>query len=510
MNAIEHAAVRPWSAAWPRLAVLVLAVTAVTYLWLSRLLFLDDAFIHLRIAHGLLAHGFYSFNGDRPAYCSSSPLFTGLLALFSFVYSGDYLPKIVDVVVYGGLFAMLARRLVAVRTAVAQWLSLAFLAAAASPLAMRWLTDGMETGLSGLVAVLLGAAAYEVYCESLRPGIARLVAYGVLAGLAVTLRIEFCFLVAMIGVASLTAYRRVGFSASAIALGTGAALGLGAIYATLGSLLPDTAIAKAHALAAFTPLEAAIITFGDVLKGHAAASSFGVLMVVAGGVSALLAARSARNRSFVIVLNSGFLLLLALIAWRQQAIQGYRYFVFIEFFLLTFNIAVLDRPSANSDVSAVVAASRQSSPRLAVLAGIVGLAFIGWQAFDLSRLYTITAGRSASLEKFETVDLHDLYGSYGIAWDVGMIGYFSRATILDGNGLVNGREVARMAPAERLRSFVTEHPIRFVFVGDSQIAALHDVLDVSGWRARETFDFPNFSGRPDRHYLLVRPEPADR
>jgi hypothetical protein len=506
MNAVEHAAVRPWSAAWPRFAVLVLAITAVTYLWMSRLLFLDDAFIHLRIAHGLLAHGFYSFNGDRPAYCSSSPLFTAVLAFLSWVYSGDYLPKIVDVIVYGGLFAALARRLVAVRTASAQWLSLAFLVAATSPLAMRWLTDGMETGLSGLVAVLLGAIAFDVYREAPRPGIARLVAYGVFAGLAVTLRIEFCFLVAMIGVASLTAYRRVGFSALAIALGTGAALGLVAIYATFGSLLPDTAIAKAHALAAFTPLQAAMITFGDVLKGHAAASSFGVLMLVAGGISAVQAARHGRNRLFVIVLNAGFILLLALIVWREQAIQGYRYFVFIEFFLLAFNIAVLDETGANADAPASVTESPRSSPRVAVLAGIIGLVFIGWQAFDLSRLDTITAGRSASFEKFETTDLHGLYGSYGIAWDVGMIGYFSHATILDANGLVNGREVARMAPAERLRSFVAEHPIRFVFVGDGQLAALHEVLDVSGWRALETFDFPNFSGRPDRHYLLVRPE----
>lgn len=510
MNAVEHAAERPINAAWPRLAVLVFALTSASYLWLSRRLFLDDAFIHLRIAHGLLAQGFYSFNGDHPAYCSSSPFFTALLALCSAIYPGDYLPKIVDVIIYGGLFALLARRLLSARAVGAQWLVLVFLAAVASPLAMRWLTDGMETGLSGIVALLLAAIGAEIYRAAPRPGSARLAAYGLFAALAVTLRIEFCLLVAMIGLASLSVLRRRGLDARAVSLGIGAAVGLGAIYATFGSLLPDTAIAKAHGLAGFTPLKAAMITVGDVLKGHAAASSLGVLMLVAGGVSAVAAVRSARNKIFVLVLNGTFVLLLALIVLRQQAIQGYRYFVFIEFFLLAFNIAVLDERRATG-----VAGSARSTPprpagsrsrRVTVLAGILGLAFIGWQAFDLTRLQAIIAGRSASFEKFENADLHDLYGSYGIAWDVGMIGYFSRATILDGNGLVNGPLVARMSPAERLRSFVAAHPIRFVFVDDGQISALRGTLDVSGWPIREAFDFPNFSGRPERHYLLVRPE----
>lgn len=486
------------------------AVMASVYLWLSRALFLDDAFIHLRIAHGLLAHGFYSFNGDRPAYCSSSPLFTALLAMGSWFYGGDYLPKIVDVAVYAALFAMLARRLLAARTVAAQWLSLAFLAAVASPLAMRWLTDGMETGLTGLAALLLAAAASEIYCEAPRPGFERLIAYGGFAALAVTLRIEFSFLVAMIGLASLTAYRRVGLNALAITLGAGAAVGLGVIYATFGRLLPDTAIAKSHTLAAFAPLQAALISLGDVLRGHAAASSLGIIMLGAAGISAFAAARNARNRGFVVVLNASFLLLVALIVWRQQAVQGYRYFVFIEFFLLAFNIAVLEDPNHAAKTRVEPAGSMSRSPRFAVIAGLLGLTFIGWQAFDLSRLYLITAGRSVSFEKFENADFHDLYASYGIAWDVGMIGYFSRATILDGNGLVNGPAVARMTTAQRLQTFVSEHPIRFVFVDDGQIAALRAVLDVSGWQMRESFDFPNFSGRPERHYLFVRPDDARR
>jgi hypothetical protein len=87
---------------------------------------------------------------------------------------------------------------------------------------------------------------------------------------------------------------------------------------------------------------------------------------------------------------------------------------------------------------------------------------------------------------------------------VGFIGYFSHATILDGNGLVNGLAIARQPRAERLREFVQRHPIRFVFVNEPQLHELATVLDAQDWETRASFDFPNFSGNPDTHFLLVR------
>jgi hypothetical protein len=123
----------------------------------------------------------------------------------------------------------------------------------------------------------------------------------------------------------------------------------------------------------------------------------------------------------------------------------------------------------------------------------------------LHKLEIIAEGRSASFEKFESLNLEDLRGSYGIAWDVGMIGYFSHANILDANGLVDGRDVARLSKAARLHSFVDSHPIRFVFADADQLDELKQYLDVGGWSVREAFDFPNFSGAADRHFLLVRP-----
>lgn len=483
------------------LYVLILASAASFYAWEARYLYLDDAFIHLRIAKNLLEHGFYSFNGDRPSYCTSSPLFTALLALCSAVLSTPYLPKVLGVFIYAALFAMLASRVQTAATLRARWLWIAFLAAVASPLAMRWLADGMETGLAGIFALLVARAAFEIYSES-KAGAITLLGYTLLGFLASTLRIEFSLLVALIGVASLTASSLHRLDPRAVALAGGSALGLSVIYAIFGSILPDTAIAKAHALTDMSRTSAALTTLVDMGKAHAASSTLGIIVLFGVIGSFLLAMRAARHRRFVAVLNAGFVLLLILIVWREQAIQGYRYFVFIEFFLFAFNISVLNvsRESGGFRIP-YVARNRLNPVWLATAAAVI---FFAWQAFDLHKLRTISAERGASFEKFENIDLKDLKGTSGIGWDVGMIGYFSQATILDGNGLVNGVDIARMTRANRLRLYASTYAVRFAFVNGAQLAILNEYLDVGHWAVRQTFDFPNFSGDPDRHFLLVR------
>lgn len=86
-----------------------------------------------------------------------------------------------------------------------------------------------------------------------------------------------------------------------------------------------------------------------------------------------------------------------------------------------------------------------------------------------------------------------------------MIGYFSDGLILDGNGLVNGRRIARTLVRDRLEEFVRDHRVDFVFVNEEQAQELAGLLSTKGWIARGSFDFPNFDGAPDRHVLLVRP-----
>jgi hypothetical protein len=77
--------------------------------------------------------------------------------------------------------------------------------------------------------------------------------------------------------------------------------------------------------------------------------------------------------------------------------------------------------------------------------------------------------RSATFLAMKGAPMADLEGTFGIAWDVGFVGYFSNGVILDGDGLINGREIARMQKRDRLQNFVSSHSIKFVFANDGQL-----------------------------------------
>lgn len=466
------------------------AAAALLYAWQARFLFLDDAFIHLRIARMLMAHGYFSFNGDFAAYCTSSPLYTTLLALADAWAGSPFVPKVLGLCAYTALFAVLARRVLAANRADSLYLHAWFLAAVASPLGIRWFTDGMETVLVALMALALARLAESVHDGGKYRPVTLLTAMA--AGACATLlRIEFCFLIAMIGLASLSGFRRGGVDRLALCLGAGAAAGLFAVWMIFGGILPDTAVAKAHAARDLPMARAAADTLVVLAKTHAAASFLGASMLLLWAVSLWRAQTRDPRRGFVLTLNLALPLFVALVMWRQQAIQGIRYLVFIEFFLVVFNLAML----------------RQAQVRAPVHRGWLASALalvLAWQAFDFHLLRVMTDGRGASFEKFRDTDLRDLAGTPGIAWDVGFIGFFSGAIILDGHGLVNGPDVARLGEPERLRQFVQRYPVRFVFANASQLQALEGLLDLRDWETRATFDFPNVSGHADRHFLLVR------
>ena len=81
-----------------------------------------------------------------------------------------------------------------------------------------------------------------------------------------------------------------------------------------------------------------LFVFGSA---HAAASMFGALMLGACCVSAVFAYRQLDRRRFVLAINAALPLFVILVILRQQSIQGFRYLVFIEFFLLEFNLLML-------------------------------------------------------------------------------------------------------------------------------------------------------------------------
>jgi hypothetical protein len=278
-----------------------------------------------------------------------------------------------------------------------------------------------------------------------------------------------------------------------LSLIVGAVLSLTAVYGYFGDILPDTAIAKADAGSS------AVATILNTVRAHLAASLFGVGTFATWLICLSRAWRVRHQRVFITTINAGLPVLLVLIAARHQAVQGYRYFVFIEFFLLAVNAAVVAR-SQEPELD-------RASPRWrpVALLGLIAI-LVAWETFDWRHLEVLSAGRSATFEKFRQGDLSDLRGRRGLAWDVGMIGEFSQSTILDPNGLVNGRQMARLHKSERLQR-LTATPVDFVFANDEQLGELDGLLDTKSWHLRGQYQFPNFSGNPDTHHLLVR-EPA--
>jgi hypothetical protein len=482
------------------LATTLCAVAAVVVMAGSTHLYLDDTFIHLRIARNLAEKGFYSFNGDTPTYSTSSPLYTLLLAVLWPIWPSTVLPKVVGVVGYIGLWGIAAGVARASGDGLVRRLAMLWLIPLSSPLAIRWLTDGMETSWAALVAAALGMTVVVAtpVRGGYRPG--RLSTLFVLAALAVALRIELAFLCALccfvLG-AERVLDRPVqdrGVWSASLVLVMGGALSLALVRLHFGALLPDTAIAKAGGGRAIDVLLTSA-------KAHVAASLFGV-GTVAVWLSSLIAAwQRGLRRTLVIAMNSGLLVFIAMAAIRHQEVQGYRYFVPLECFLLGFNLRILQLSPPFAAARPHAGSTPQRTQRL--LGSVLVLLAVCWWLFDWHRFQIVNDGRATTYESFKRLNLSDLSEKSGLAWDVGMIGYFSGGRILDANGLVNGRELAATPYPQRLRELAVQH-VDFVFANRQQQEQISRLLRSGSWILRASFEFPNLSGDPDTHYLLVR------
>ena len=430
------------------LAVTICAVAAIVVMTGSTHLYLDDTFIHLRIARNLAEKGFYSFNGDTPTYSTSSPLYTLLLAVLWPIWPSTVLPKAVGVIGYFGLWGITAAMARASGDSLVRRLGILWLIPLSSPLAIRWLTDGMETSCAALVSAALGMTIVGATRVNRGDRPWSLIALFILAALAVALRIELAFLCALCCFA-LGAERLVDRSAQnhgawkvSLVLVMGAALSLALVRVHFGSLLPDTAIAKAGG-------GSAIDVLLNSAKAHVAASMFGIGMAAVWLSSLIAALQRGLRRPLVIAMNSGLLLFIAAAAIRHQEVQGYRYFVPLECFLIGFNIRILQLPPRFPAIRQHLRSVPQRTER--ILGVALAVLAVCWWLFDWHRFQIVNAGRAATYETFKRLNLSDLSEKPGLAWDVGMIGYFSGGRILDANGLVNGRESAKQPYAKRLQ-----------------------------------------------------------
>lgn len=444
---------------------------------------LDDGLIHQRYAERSIAAGFLTFDGVTSGFGPSSLLFVGLLSLASLAWPSPFLPQVVSIAFYVCLLAVIAREAARPASPRALWMLFALLCAA--PMGIRWFTNGMETSLASLLALALGTLAGRAGAASA----GRIAFAAVLAMLAVFARIELTLVAGAAAAAiAMTGDRqsRRGRLALAAALIAGAGLALVAIYSSLGTVVPDAAIAKALGVSMTGPSILRLVPL------HVSAGVFGLglpLLVVIGSLLAWSRTRSSYDRLAVLVAISPLVAAAAGVLVRGQALQGVRYFVPFYVFTLGFTLAFL------RDRNALVISRRTlSASALAIVAGALVMAPFAYRAQRSSQtmLYAMRAD-----------GLHRLSELQGVGFDIGFIAYFTRAGICDLSGLVNGRAHARASQEQRTAACAAMNP-RFAFLTPEQVAEVSHKLDFTGWTRCRSYSRRN-AFREDRYDLLVAP-----
>lgn len=476
----------------------------------------DDALIHLRYADNLYQTHHITYDGVHPDYGASSLAYVMLLAtLRAFIGSVD-LPRAISSGAHFILFAGIAW-LVTVRlpkkAVLARLLGIALLLFLASPSSVRWLDDGMETGVGLCVVTLICCLTFR-QTRSSSMASSR---YGVLvlAGLvAVLLRTELVLLCAIsfvilslqylkqrkknvTGPSALRYAAALLKSASPILLG--GALALAIIVWQMHVLLPDTALAKSHGLAAW---KGVVTSTPTILIG---AMSFGVGLLVFWCLSLALVIRSGRATLTTACANSVFPLTFALALARGQEIQGARYLAWTFVFPIIWNLLTLAFPPCSPDLPVsehvkVVSNTEQDSTGILLIYVLIAL-FLLAQPIEAKEMYRVLTRRANTLSQFKQQHLEKLTGKLGIAFDVGYIGYFSHAKICDLAGLVNGREAARGTNETRASACAESSP-DFLFVSQSQIVLMNRYMSLEDWDVCGQYNLTNLR-TTDTHYLLL-------
>jgi hypothetical protein len=458
----------------------------------------DDAFIHLRYADNLSRTHLITYDGVHPNYGASSLLYVYLLSFFRAITSSPTLPRFVSSCVHLALFAgliLLFRRAIPREFRLARLLGLIMLVILVAPSSIRWLDDGMETGLGLCFVALL---CWVVFRQSTLPAVtgSQYLALVALGFFSVLLRTEFillCTLSIVILVwqsvfnTAVEAKRdwRLRSIASRAHLLIGGTLALTFIRIKMHFLLPDTALAKAAGTLKIGNLP----TTAYVLAG---ALSFGAGMFLFWLITIFLLSRARRLAMADLFANSAFPILLALAVIRGQQIQGARYFEWAIFFSVLWNILELGRISGPQT-------KKQLEFRLAYAFFVFVLVMLPVESVVM---YSMLKARSTLLQHFESDHFERLEGKRGVAFDVGLIGYFSRANICDLAGLVNGREKARETTPQRVAGCLAGHP-DFLFIVPEMVSQIIPSQSFNDWQVCSPhYDYKNVNTW-NSHYLIV-------
>src|SRR6185503_3089701 len=101
--------------------------------------------------------GFPTADGVSRSFADSSPLFLLLTAAGLALGGTFYVTKLLSLAAFGALVAVLIVAAWRERHPPARWVIVAMLLFVLSPFGVKWLTDGMETSLAVLLALLLAA-----------------------------------------------------------------------------------------------------------------------------------------------------------------------------------------------------------------------------------------------------------------------------------------------------------------------------------------------------------------
>jgi hypothetical protein len=458
----------------------------------------DDALIHLRYADNLFRTHFITYDGVHPNYGVSSLLYVYLLSSFRGLTSSPTLPRLasscIHLLLYTGLIFLFLRA-VPRESHLARLLGLIMLVIFVTPSAVRWLDDGMETGLGLCFVALICWIIFRQSTRSTTTGIQYL-AFAALGFFAVLLRTEFILLCGLsFGIlvwqrlSDLSNVEKSDRSFNPIASTShillGGALALALVRFKMHFLLPDTALAKATG----TPWIYTLVATGQVLGG---ALSFGAGIFFFWLLTIFLLWRARRLSITALFANSVFPILLVLAVIRGQQIQGARYFDWTFCFSILWNILELGRISP-------LAPDKQPNSRLPYV--FLALLFL-MLPYESLVMYPMLKSRSTLLQQFESDHFERLEGKRGVANDVGLIGYFSHADICDLAGLVNGREKARQTVSERIAGCAADHP-EFMFLNPTTIEGIQPLLSSNDWQVcSRYYDYKNVYSW-NRHYLIV-------
>lgn len=457
----------------------------------------DDALIHLRYAENLARTHTVTYDGVHPNYGASSLLYICILAVLHSFHSTPDLPRILSSVVHLLLWCGLSellRRAIPPTAVAARVLALALLCLIVTPSAVRWLDDGMETGLVLCFVTGICLVASRVSITT-RTGYAACVVLGLFAVLLRTELLLLCGLsTAILAWNAFPEHRSsprafVGSILRSSHLLLGGSMALLLIRWKMHYLLPDTALAKsdgvAHWAGTFT------VTF-HILIG---ALSFGAGICLLWLLTLLSLVVARRFTLATLLANLAFPLIFVAAAARGQQIQGVRYLVWTFFFSALWNLFELGclQPRLSSGFAGQPWIVRLSCAFLVFCLAIV--------PFECRKLYPMLRDRAAMLRSFKAEHLEQLAGEQGIAFDIGYIGYFSHAKICDLAGLVNGRDKARLTGTQRLEACATSHP-DFLFLDAGGFHDLQPHLALRDWQFCSRYSFRNVSSE-DPHYLLV-------